>query len=254
VDELFSATLRPKTCPADRKAIYEQINLSKYAGQEVELMFSTDPVPGVNTKHAWAGWGDIRFTSAFKEEPASCSFREIYNDEVKIFEFPHVLPRATIYYGMDLMDNADDILRRLKDPSFNVWGKALVWKGALPVEDRTRLERLRSRQDRKAVPARIVSYQSQRVVIEASAEEPSLLMLNDADYPGWKAYVNGRRESILNVDYLFRGVMLPRGNCTVEFIYRPFSFLAGAVVSLLAMITGLIFFIFKMRKGGRKIA
>ncbi|MGO9416834.1 MAG: hypothetical protein ACLP51_17075 [Syntrophobacteraceae bacterium] len=92
----------------------------------MELLISTHLVPGGNTKRARAGWGDIRFTCASKEEPGSRALNEIYYNEVKMFEFPHVLPRSTIYYGKDLKDNAEDILRRLEDPSFNVWEKALI--------------------------------------------------------------------------------------------------------------------------------
>ena len=190
----------------------------------------------------------MRFTAAVEDEPAS-AFKEIYNEEASIFEFPHVLPRSTVYYGIELMEDEDCILRRLKDSSFDIWRNTLVWGRPLSDYDRKRLQEIGSARVREAVPAHIISYKSQRVVIEASAEEPSLLMLNDANYPGWQVYVNGRRESMMNVDYLFRGVILPRGNSTVEFIYRPFSFAAGAVVSLLAMIAGLALVVFKVITG-----
>lgn len=248
VEELFSETLIPKTRPVDRKAHYGNIDLSKYAGREVEILFSTDVVPGGSNSSAWAGWGDIRFTSSLQEEPEPGLFKKVYGKEVQIYEVPQVLPRASIYYGIEMLDNEKDILNRLKDPSFDIWGSALVWGGTLSTSDRKYLEELGSGHGRKAVPARIVSYQSQRVVIEASAEGPSLLMLNDANYPGWKAYVNGRQEPIFNVDYLFRGVVLPGGTSTVEFVYRPFTFMAGAIVSILAVIAGLAIFVSQRRR------
>ena len=246
IEELFSASLTPKARLADREPLYQRIDLSKYAGREVDLLFSTDPV--LTTHVCWGGWGAVRFTAAVEDEPAS-AFKEIYNEEASIFEFPHVLPRSTVYYGIELMEDEDCILRRLKDSSFDIWRNTLVWGRPLSDYDRKRLQEIGSARVREAVPAHIISYKSQRVVIEASAEEPSLLMLNDANYPGWQVYVNGRRESMMNVDYLFRGVILPRGNSTVEFIYRPFSFAAGAVVSLLAMIAGLALVVFKVITG-----
>jgi len=251
IDKLFTATLMPKTRPADRKAVYHRIDLSEYAGQEVELLFSTDPCPGGKIDWAWAGWGAVRFTSTLDEALAPSPFKEIYNDEVKIFEFPHVLPRAGIYRGIEIVEDESDILTRLKEPSFDAWKNALVWGGPLSVEDRRRLQEIGPAGDRQVAPARIVSYKSRQVVIEASTEEPSLLMLNDANYPGWKVYVNGHREPILNADYLFRGVILPRGHSTVEFVYTPFSFVAGMAMSLSALIAGLVLFVVKMRRGAK---
>ena len=247
VEKLFSATLTPKTRPADREAVYHRIDLSQYAGREVELLFSTDLGQGVKKAYG-AGWGAVRFTS---EQPASSPFHEIYNDEVKIFEFPHVLPRATIYRGIELLEDEDSILTRLKDPSFDIWKNALVWGKTLSLEDRKRLQEIGPARDGRCASALIVSYQSRRVVIEAPTEEPSLLMLNDANYPGWKVYVDGRPESILNVDYLFRGVILPAGTSTVEFVYRPLSFVAGTVVSLLAVIALLALFVVKVKTGNK---
>jgi uncharacterized membrane protein YfhO len=60
-------------------------------------------------------------------------------------------------------------------------------------------------------------------------------MLNDANYPGWLAYVNGKPTPILDANYLFRGVILPAGRSTVEFVYEPASFRVGALISIAAL-------------------
>ena len=41
--------------------------------------------------------------------------------------------------------------------------------------------------------AQIVSYEPERVEIEATSRGPGLLVLSDLHYPGWKAEVDGRR-------------------------------------------------------------
>ena len=49
-------------------------------------------------------------------------------------------------------------------------------------------------------------------------------MLTDTNYPGWRAYLNGRRVPIATANYLFRGVIVPPGKNIVEFAYEPNSF------------------------------
>lgn len=80
-------------------------------------------------------------------------------------------------------------------------------------------------------PADIVSYAPERAVIKADAVEPSLLVLSDTFFPGWKAYVDGAEVPILRANYLFRAVVLPAGVHEVVFEYHPASFRAGLTVS-----------------------
>ena len=73
---------------------------------------------------------------------------------------------------------------------------------------------------------------------------PGLLVLSEQYYPGWKAFVDGKRVPIYAVDGIFRGVFLEAGNHIVEFKYQPLSFIIGAVVSLSSLLT-IIFFLYK---------
>jgi uncharacterized membrane protein YfhO len=79
--------------------------------------------------------------------------------------------------------------------------------------------------------AGILSYASQEVTIDAAVERPTLLVLNDSDYPGWKVYVDGRRSHWITANYLFRGVLLQPGRHLVRFAYEPASFATGAAIS-----------------------
>jgi uncharacterized membrane protein YfhO len=61
-------------------------------------------------------------------------------------------------------------------------------------------------------------------------------MLNDSNYPGWRAYIDRKAAPLLKADYLFRGVALPAGKSTVVFAYEPVSFKAGILISLAALL------------------
>ena len=80
--------------------------------------------------------------------------------------------------------------------------------------------------------ARVDSYSDKEVEISAELTAEGFLVLTDTYYPGWKAYVDGREERILQADYIFRALPLERGSHKVRFVYRPVPFRIGALVSV----------------------
>lgn len=80
--------------------------------------------------------------------------------------------------------------------------------------------------------AEITRYEPNRIEVKTSSTSPSVLVLGENHYPGWRAYVDGEPTGVLRVDYDLRGVFLDSGSHDVSFVYRPKSVLAGLVVSL----------------------
>ena len=62
-----------------------------------------------------------------------------------------------------------------------------------------------------------------------------ILAFIDADYPGWRAYVDGERVPILRANDAFKAVVLPPGVHHVEFVFSPASVYAGVGVSATAI-------------------
>jgi hypothetical protein len=99
-------------------------------------------------------------------------------------------------------------------------------------------------------PARSVSHDGNRIRIDVSAAEPSLLVLAESGYPGWKGYVDGVEKDILRLNLFFQGIEIESGRHQVEFIFRPdnfFLFLALSVVSLAVVSVALVVFNLKRR-------
>lgn len=72
--------------------------------------------------------------------------------------------------------------------------------------------------------ARVTSWQPGRIEINVEASAPGILVLHDTYYPGWVAEVDGRRQRVLRVEVLFRGVEVGPGRHTVVFKFEPLSF------------------------------
>src|SRR5205085_5715910 len=76
-----------------------------------------------------------------------------------------------------------------------------------------------------------------RVEIATDSLTPSLLLLADNYYPGWRAEIYGHRTTIVRANYNQRGVALPAGKHLVIFSYRPRSVLTGLLVSGVALLS-----------------
>lgn len=71
----------------------------------------------------------------------------------------------------------------------------------------------------------------ERLVARAMLSSPGVLLLRDAQYPGWSVSVDGRAAENVTANYAFRAVALAAGEHEVEWRYRSRSVLAGAIVS-----------------------
>lgn len=69
--------------------------------------------------------------------------------------------------------------------------------------------------------ARIVRDDEREVVIETNADHEAMLVLLDAQAPGWTAMVTGRPVPILTANVAFRAVVVPPGRQRVVFHYTP---------------------------------
>lgn len=81
--------------------------------------------------------------------------------------------------------------------------------------------------------AEVLRFEPNRVDVKTKAGVPSILVLGENHYPGWRAYLDGEPVGVLRVNYNQRGVRVPAGEHEVRFVYRPKSVFAGAVISLL---------------------
>jgi len=98
----------------------------------------------------------------------------------------------------------------------------------------------------------IFKYALNRIDLEASCAGPRLIFLSETYYPGWKVWVDGKREKIYRANHAFRAVALGSGRHTVVFSYRPFSFYLGLLISSLTLLGLLAFLIFFRKKWTRK--
>jgi hypothetical protein len=149
--------------------------------------------------------------------------------DARIYRNTKALPRTFLVDRQQTVEDSEAALRATTDPRFDARRVAVTER---PVPGLSQEPR-RSRGAPGA--ARLVAYERERVVAEATARRRSLLVLTDIHYPGWKARVDGRPAALERVDYLLRGVPLAPGTHRIEFRYEPLSWRIGWIISALAL-------------------
>lgn len=170
-------------------------------------------------------------------------FQLNYDHEVKIYRYDHVLPRAALYSRVKVARNDTEVLQSLADPNFNVFDTVVLNAAQLSPAQAADVDAINRGELRVAESGHITDYEPMKVEIEAGLPESGVLVLNDAEYPGWGATVDGKPSKILSANYIFRGLLLGPGRHRIRFIYRPRTFRLGSAISLITLFALLISFV-----------
>lgn len=72
--------------------------------------------------------------------------------------------------------------------------------------------------------------------IEVTIDQPAILVRSVADYPGWRATIDGKPAPILRADHAIQAITVPAGHHTVVFTFDPWSVKLGGALSLLSLL------------------
>jgi hypothetical protein len=83
---------------------------------------------------------------------------------------------------------------------------------------------------------RVSAWNSRSTTVKVRTPRSGYVVLSQIRYPGWKAYVGGKRTKLLEADYLLMAAQVPAGTHEVEFRYEPESFKLGLGLSVLGVL------------------
>jgi hypothetical protein len=151
-------------------------------------------------------------------------FRLVHSGDVKVYQNVDVLGRAFVVHRAWAVEGERVALERMSADGFDPTTEAVLEGGE-------------SLATRAAGPesVEIVSYAPERVELVVELDAPGVLVLADANYPGWRAWVNGKEVTVMTADLLFRAVALDPGQHRVVFAFEPRSVRLGIGVSLAAL-------------------
>lgn len=85
------------------------------------------------------------------------------------------------------------------------------------------------------------------VVISASTNEDSILVLSDSYYPGWKATLDGKITKVFPANINSRAILLPKGQHTIEYTYKPERLNLSIFLTIISLL-GTIYLMIRFRK------
>jgi len=80
-----------------------------------------------------------------------------------------------------------------------------------------------------------------RITFTAETPDEGFLLLNEIDYPGWQATIDGNPVPIFKADGIFRAMHVSKGTHKIRLQFRPRSLLWGAAGSLATLFLSLFF-------------
>ncbi|MFQ5399873.1 MAG: YfhO family protein [Anaerolineae bacterium] len=165
------------------------------------------------------------------------AYRLIHSGDVKIYENLDVLPRAFLVTDWQWQPDMAAGMRAMRSLGKAIRETAvLLGEGIGPEADSP-----------QGGAAEILVYEPERVVVRSRSDRDALLVLTDAYYPGWRAFVDGNPVEIHQADGMFRAVFVPEGIHEVTFSFTPASFAISrwiTVAALIGMMAGQMILVF----------
>ncbi len=107
----------------------------------------------------------------------------------------------------------------------------------------------------------MTSYAPNKLTYKTKSSDKQLAVFSEVYYKkGWKAYVDGKEQEVLKVNYMLRGLELPAGSHRVEFVYDTsqydtasvFAWIGSIILLLLAI--GYPVYQFLQKRKGSEVA
>jgi hypothetical protein len=158
-------------------------------------------------------------------------YRMVHSGDVKIYENLDVMPRAYLVTDWQWIQDSQSTFEIMRSPNFDVRSMSLLQPqgGDLPQPEQVKGGSISGLVE-------ITQYLPEQVVIVTDETEDGMLVLTDANYPGWIAKIDGQPTLIFQANNLFRAVFVPAGPHEIVFTFEPRSFETGLLVTLASLV------------------
>lgn len=169
-------------------------------------------------------------------------WEKVFDNEIRIYKNPKALPRVFVRGQARVFQDFSSALNYLGGPEFNPnMEVVLEHEPPFPIEPAA-----------NSSSAKIVSYEAERVVVEASLPAPGVLVLCDTFYPGWRCLdQTGREYAIVPANGTSRGVYLPAGTHQLQFSFKPRSYGLGLKLCFLGLLLALGHLLWQRHRTGK---
>ncbi len=170
-------------------------------------------------------------------------WRRLYAQDVKVYANDAILPRAFLVPAAFYEPDQDAAQLRMRAADFDPARSVLLH--ARPPQSSVVAA---STAEAPPGAVRITRYTATEIDLVMESDAPAWLLLTDAWYPGWEAWVDGAPVAVQRANLMFRALALPAGAQDLHLRYRP-AWLPGALlVGAGAWLLWLPAFLFSLRR------
>ena len=161
---------------------------------------------------------------------------------------PNALGPAWFVNELKEFVNSDSIIKALKKTDFSK--TALILKNTIPkdISKNFKVDTL--------AKINLVSAKPNHLIYEVDNSSEGFVVFSEMYYPkGWKAYIKGIERKIYNVNYVLRGLIIPKNTVEIEFKFEPEivktgTFIQNLNLGFFILITSLLTYFLHFRKTG----
>ncbi|OHD14652.1 MAG: hypothetical protein A2Y41_05955 [Spirochaetes bacterium GWB1_36_13] len=156
--------------------------------------------------------------------------------EIYLYENKNRFGQAWVVDDISLPEEYNNIISLIEDKNINLKQTAFINHSNISQEIYNEIKEVNKNELVKLeFFLKIVKYEDNKITIEVNSNKKSLLVLSELYYPGWKVYVNGKKEDLLEVNNILRGNIIQKGQNVVEYVYEPKGVKVGVIISLITL-------------------
>ncbi|MEW6095028.1 MAG: YfhO family protein [bacterium] len=146
---------------------------------------------------------------------------------LKIYKNHSCLPRAFLVPTTRVVSDANKIIQELTKEDFEPKKEVIVEK---------EIPHPSSLIPHPSSLVEIVTYQSNKAILNVSSPTDCILFMSDTYYSSWRVFIDGVEGEIFPANLGFRGVALSKGEHEVKFVYKPKAFKIGLIITLITIL------------------
>ena len=146
-----------------------------------------------------------------------------------LYENPDALGNAWSVDSLIVLNNPDELLSKLKDTDIS--------KVALGLENTIPKNLPKSFDSEDLIKIVKIKNSSSNLIYNYNSLSEQLIVFSEIYYPsGWEVYIDGEKSNYFDINYLLRGMLLPKGKHTIEFKFSPKIVKTGINIRIITII------------------
>ena len=147
----------------------------------------------------------------------------------QLYENPDALGNAWSVDSLLVFNNPDQLLSKLKDTDIS--------KVALGLKNTIPKDLPQSFNSKDLIKIEKIKNSSSNLIYNYNSLSEQLIVFSEIYYPsGWEVYIDGEKSNYFDINYLLRGMVIPKGKHIIEFNFSPKIVKTGINIRIITII------------------